>query len=244
MRRPSQRSIDLFNQLVEKQNQVRNYLRKIHKRAEEAYGAGRLPALVTPKSARKVRLNQFQGLSREELKRRTKMFWDRYRLMKSLFGAKDALRSYLGKTVVRGYRELWIDLIGVDPERYGKYSQEQIESSSQGEFMEVFNQLFKRGGEEFFYRMLLKGEIIEFRWIYMEFQNGYKENGYLDQQVQNIMKYKGLHGKQALYSATANIMPLREMQRDDKGRHIGGRFHKESTLREAKKRQELDEEEE
>ena len=59
LRKPSQRSINLYNRLIEQQNKVRKTLIHVHKKAEETIGAGRLPALIIPKSAHKIRNNQF-----------------------------------------------------------------------------------------------------------------------------------------------------------------------------------------
>ena len=83
MRVPSERTINLYNRLVANQNKVRKTLIRLHKNAEETSGAGRLPALVIPKSARRIKNNYFQVLSKDELKRRLKAFYNKLRQAKA-----------------------------------------------------------------------------------------------------------------------------------------------------------------
>ena len=188
LRKPSQRTIDLYNQLVEQQNKVRKTLRRIHKQAEEALGAGRLPALVIPKSSHKIRDSNFDKLSKDELSRRLKMFWQRYREAKKLFSK--GLKSYLAETVYKGYKELWQDSnsgIGEKPEgAFGRYSKEQIQNSPYGRAMEVYNILFT-SGPELFLALLYTGRVIQFKYIYLELQGvGNKEYSWLEQQVDEL----------------------------------------------------------
>ena len=184
-RRPSQKSIDLYNRLVEQNNQVRKKLKRIHKRAEEAFGAGRLPALIIPKSSHKVRMNQFQGLSSAELHRRLKAYWANLSRLKEQFA--QGLRSYLAKTVKDGYMQLWRDQIdlhsGERPEGFHglMFSREQIENSDMGAFMETYNKLF-RLSPEVFLAMLYAKRITAFKWIYIEMERGNAEGSWLQEQ--------------------------------------------------------------
>ena len=180
MRRPSQKSIDLYNRLVARANEVRKKLKRIHKREEEAFGAGRLPALIIPKSSHKVRANQFQGLSSAELHRRLKAYWANLSRLKEQFA--QGLRSYLAKTVKDGYMELWRDQIeafsGERPEGFHglMFSKEQIEDSNFGMFMQTYNKLF-RLSPEVFLAMLYTGRITAFKWIYLEMKDGRTAEG-------------------------------------------------------------------
>lgn len=185
LRKPSQHSIDLYNQLVSNQNKVRKQLMRIHKHAEETLGAGRLPALVIPKGARKIRMNQFEGLSKSELKYRLKAFWNRFKTAKQMFGK--GLTSYLAKTIKQGYMELWRDQIlymsGESPEGVAKmFTKEQIENSYMGEFMQTYNRL-NRLSSETFLAFLYHGDIIAFKWIYLEMTGqGRADDSWLEQQ--------------------------------------------------------------
>lgn len=228
MRRPSQRSIDLYNQLVKRQNEVRKALRKIHKHAEETLGAGRLPALVIPKSAKRIRRNYFEGISKAELTRRLRMFWNSYKQARELFSGKDPLRKYLGRTVFDGYRQLWVDLIGTDPEgSTGHYTQEQIiNAGDAGQFMEVFNKLFSRGQEMYFLALLYTKQVIEFKWIYQEYITGgvNYEYGYLSQQRDILARYiNNPKARKELYERASEIT---------------GYNHQNKTISKAEKRKE------
>lgn len=181
MRRPSQHSIDLYNQLVKKQNAVRKILKKIHKHAEETLGVGRLPALILPKRARQIQ-------NRDNLN--LKAFWNRYRKMRDMFG--NGINDYLGKVVKQGYMELWREHIGIDPEGYfGKYTPLQIrEAGELGIFMEVYNKLQGLSGLQFL-ALQYMGGITAFKWIYDELTNGIrdKENSYIQGQLESLEKF-------------------------------------------------------
>ena len=212
LRIPSQRSIDLYNQLVAQQNKVRKQLQRIHKKAEETAGAGRLPALVIPKNAHKVSRDRFYGLSKSELKKRLKAFYKRYNEAKQLFGR--GLRSYIAKTVKQGYMDLWRDQIlfngGEMPEGpFNLYTKEQIELSFLGEFMETYNKL-NRLSPEVFLGLLYSGRIIQFKYIYAEMTgNGNREYSWIDQQNDNLV---GMSSKKAQ-------MELLALMSDVEGNH-------------------------
>lgn len=189
LRRPSQRTIDIYNQLVEQQNRVRKTLLKMHKQAEETLKVGRLPALVIPRKARKYRNIFSQGLSKAELSRRLKKFWSSYRRAKELFSG--GLNTYLAETVMKGYMDIWVNNqygIGVEPEgrrRNGvkAYSKEQIEYSDMGDAMEAYNAMFTHG-VDFFMALLYTGRIIEFKFIYADFKGDVDKNYYVSQQTE------------------------------------------------------------
>lgn len=195
IRRPSKHSIDLYNQLVEQQNKVRRQLLKMHKKAEETLGAGRLPALVIPKSAHKVRPDNFirrEGMSIEKLREKLREYWARYAQMKKLFGK--GIDSYLKETVFRGYKELWTgeNGIGEDPEgAFGRYSKEQIQNadSRTASVMQLYNQLFTRG-VDFFMALLYTNKVLDFKVIYDELHHiGGREYTYIDQQADLLKVY-------------------------------------------------------
>ena len=251
LRRPSQRSVDLYNQLVAQQNKVRKQLIRIHKNAEEALGAGRLPSLVIPRSAKRITRDRFYGLSTYELRRRAKEFWRKYHEAQRLFAGKRPLGRYLGRTLVDGYREIWIEKIfdGVEPEgKTGKYTSEQIEMADKNasRLMEIFNMFFARGREMFFLSMLNAGEITQFRYIYQEFDNGlsYKEDSWAQQQIDSAMRYMDSRGR--LRSKEIEGLDTRAGLSDNQVRKINkgeeeaetysGR-NRQSTIREAEKRQ-------
>ena len=194
---PSQRSVDLYIQLVAQQNKVRKQLQRIHKNAEETAGAGRLPALVIPKNAHKVSRDRFYGLSKSELQKRLKAFYKRYDEAKQLFGR--GLRSYIARTVKQGYMELWRDQIlsigGESPAgKFNMFTKEQIENSSMGDFMETYNKL-NRLSPEVFLGLLYSGILIQFKYIYAEMVgNGNREYSWLDQQNDNLV---GMSSKKA-----------------------------------------------
>ena len=173
LRKPSQRSIDLYNQLVERQNKVRKQLRRIHKQAEETFGSGRLPALIIPKRSHKLRKSHFQGLSSAELHRRLKAYWSKLAELKSNFSA--GLKSYLAKTVKEGYLQLWLDQIeahsGETPDAFKGhlFSKEQMEKSEYGDFMRTYNRLYMLSPESFL-AMLYTGRMLSFKYIYREME--------------------------------------------------------------------------
>ena len=183
MRKPSQKSIDLYNRLIAEQNKARKQLSRIHKRAEETLGTGRLPALIIPRRARKIRSNQFEGLSAKELHRRLKQYWSNLASLKEQFSR--GLTSYLAKTVKEGYMALWrdqiLDFSGEKPDVFGYtdkegnyhgrlFSKEQIENSEYGEFMKTYNRLFMLSPETFL-AMLYTGRMLAFKFIYEEMKN-------------------------------------------------------------------------
>ena len=179
LRKPSQRSINLYNRLIEQQNKVRKTLIHVHKKAEETIVAGRLPALIIPKSAHKIRNNQFQGLTGAELRRRLKRFWASLRTLREQFA--QGLRTYLAHTVKDGYMQLWRDQIesfsGETPEALNGYvfTKDQIEDSDYGEFMHTYNRLFMMSPEVFL-AMLYSGRLIAFKWIYLEMKNAGRDS--------------------------------------------------------------------
>ena len=188
MRKPSQKSINLYNQLIERQNKVRRQLKRIHQHAEETLGAGRLPALIIPKSGRKIKLSQFEGLSPAELHRRLKQYWSKLGQLKAEFSK--GLKSYLARTVKDGYMELWRDQIelhsGETPEAFHnlRFSKDQIESSEYGGFMETYNKLFMLSPEVFL-AMLYSGRLLSFKYIYREMERvgrGGAEGSWLEEQ--------------------------------------------------------------
>lgn len=224
LRKPSQHSIDLYNQLVEQQNKIRKQLRIAHKRAEEALGAGRLPALVIPKVAHKVKKSHFDNMSNAKLR----LFWRAYREKKALFGA--GLTSYIARTVMEGYKELFIDNkygIGFKPEgAFGRYTKEQMELYPEHEKkMQAYNALFTHGSE-FFLALLYSNNIPEFKWIYIEFRDGEKEDGFLDQTVENVSRFMSPRTRAQLMEHSQEI--------------IGTYKHKDKTIKEAKRRAEED----
>lgn len=174
-RKPSQRSIDIYNQLVKQQNKVRKQLKRFHKRVEEREGVGKLPALQVPKRARSVLMSQLNS----EIAR--KAFWKRYTHAKELFG--QGLKSYLSRVIKQGYMELWREQIGTEPLGVAKmFTKEQIENSDMADFMETYNRL-NRLSSEVFLAMLYSGEIISFKYIYQEMQGSSGQSySWLEQQ--------------------------------------------------------------
>lgn len=230
-RRPSQRTIDIYNQLVQTQNKVRKTLLKIHKHAEETQSVGRLPALILPKKARKYRDIFSQGLSKAELKKRLKAFWDKYRKMKQLFS--QGLSSYLKNMVFEGYRKLWIEQIGVEPAsykeggRFGRYTNEQILHSDNGKAMEVYNMLFTHGSD-LFMALLYTERVTEFKYIYDDLVGKVEKNYYLDDQISKI--------RQFIDSPKARDQLFNEAEK------VTGYKHSKAVVNKAKKAEEEDEE--
>lgn len=194
---PSQKSIDLYNRLVAQQNKTRKTLRRIHKQAEETLGAGRLPALVIPKSAHKIKRNYFEGLSSEQLHARLRAWYSRLHEMQTLF-AKGA-KSYLAKTIKEGYLDLWLDQIeahtGERPEGFNGhiFTREQIEKSEFGDFMQTYNRLFRLSPLSFL-AMLYTGRMIAFKYIYREMEKRRGRNfegSWLEEQNQ-LLSLKGI----------------------------------------------------
>lgn len=209
LRRPSKHSIDLYNQLVENQNKVRKQLRKIHKHAEETLGAGRLPALVIPKSAHKIRSNHFSGLTPEELRRRLKAYWGKYQDLKRLFA--NGMDSYLKETVFNGYKELWSGENGIGelPEgKFGRYSKEQIAFADEktASVMKLYNQLFTRG-VDFFMALLYTNKILDFKVIYDELHNiGGRGYSYIEQQSDFLKVYNSPKARAELVERAKEVM--------------------------------------
>ena len=211
LRRPSPKTINLYNRLVENQNKVRKQLRRIHKNAEEASGAGRLPTLVIPKSAHKIRHNYFEGLSSAELQRRLKQFYEKLNNAKALFAS--GIKSYLSRTLKDGYMELWRDQIlfrsGESPEGYfGKFSTEQIENSYMGEFMEVYNMMMSLSAETFL-ALLYSGKIIQFKFIYSDMNTGLEKepDSWLMQQKELLEIYRSPKARMQLFEGMKDIIP-------------------------------------
>lgn len=223
LRRPSQKSIDLYNRLVAEQNKVRKTLRKIHKNAEESIGAGRLPALVVPKKARKI-TQRFFDVDKSKLAQRVKEYWKKLKDMKLHF--MRGIESYLAETVMKGYKELWLDSqygIGEEPEGYfGRFSEEQIRNSDNPNAMRSYNALFTNGAQ-FFLALLYSDKIIPFKYIYMELQGiGGREYSYLEQQVDILSPYVSRAERYKLM---------------DEASEITGYKHKESTLKKAREKE-------
>lgn len=226
LRRPSARTVDLYNQLIQKQNKVRSVLRKIHKEAEQASGAGRLPALVVPKSSHKVRPNYFNGLTKAQLQLRLKRFYESYRNLRESFGGKDPLRRYIAKTVTSGYRDLFKDLIGIEPASPGFYSKSQrihATDAMTAKYMDLYNKMFHYGNEMQFYKLLITGHIIEFKWFYREFMYGSEnENAYVDQQLEEWDRFSSIEERMKLDKSLESISP-----------ELSRRIHKSSTITKA-----------
>ena len=212
---PSQRSIDLYNKLVEQQNKVRKTLRRIHKKAEEALGAGRLPALVIPKSAHKIRRSHFNNMTSMKLK----MFWQAYREKKALFS--HGLDSYLNKVVVKGYRELWEGEYGIGEKPAlnsfgGMYSKEQIENADEdkADAMRAYNGLFTKG-PMFFLAMLYTNNVISFKYIYQELYmgTGSKEYSFIDQQIEINNRLSGPKARSQLLDEASYITGYRHPEK-------------------------------
>ena len=219
-RKPSQHSIDLYNQLVQRQNKVRNTLRRIHTEAEASKGAGRLPALVIPKKAHKLRQGHFEGRNKAILKMKIQAFWKNYRALREAFGGKDPLRKYIAKTVTRGYRDLFKDLIGIDPEANGLFSKSQIVHADEttAKYMQLYNKMFRYGNEMQFYKLLITGNIIEFKWFYREFMFGNEnENLYVEEQLDIWNRANTPKAKQQLDEAVNKISPelSKELHKND-----------------------------
>ena len=198
MRRPSQRTIDLYNQLVAQQNKVRKQMIGIHKRAEETLGAGRLPSLVIPKASHKIKKSYFD-VDRATLARRLREFWKKYNEAKTLFRGKSPINTYLARTLVDGYAELWREhIIQEDPEGYGgKYTDEQIMLGGNSTAMKIYNELFRRGRELFFLGLLNTGQIVSFQYIYQEAEAGNldKENSWGYQQLLTAKRFLTSNGR-------------------------------------------------
>lgn len=231
-RKPSQRTIDIYNQLVEQQNKVRKTLIKMHKQAEEMLAVGRLPALVIPKRARKYRNVFYEGLSKAELRKRLKAFWNKYRLAKQMFSG--GINTYLKEMVFKGYRQLWLDQIGVLPAsykeggRFGRYTDYQIENSDMGKAMEVYNMLFTHGSD-LFLALLYSDRITEFKYIYDDLVGKVEKNYYLDDQISKVEMFIN--------------SPKARMQLYDKLEEFTGYKHSKSVIRKANKKAKEDEEE-
>lgn len=200
LRRPSQHSIDLYNKLVEEQNKVRRRLLRIHKKAEETIPAGRLPALIIPKRARKIANNYFE-VDKMNLKRKIKAFWNKYSQAKEFFG--QGIKSYLSRTLKDGYLELWRNQIqeqlGIKPEggvnaKVGAwyFSSSQLEEMSEEErkIAEIYNFL-ARLSPEVFLALLYRGKLLQFQFIYEEMRYGStKEYSWIDQQMELLEPYR------------------------------------------------------
>ena len=219
LRKPSQKSVDLYNQLVKQQNEVRKRIMRIHKHAEETLGAGRLPALVVPKRVRKISMRQFEGLSKAQLKHKLQVFWGKFKSAKEMFGK--GLTSYLSKTVKEGYMDLWRDQIlymsGESPEGVAKmFTKEQIENSYMGEFMQTYNRLNRLSSESFL-AFLYHGDIIAFKWIYLEMTGqGRADDSWLEQQNVLLNKNSSIRRqKEILYEMTGfeKSHPKKTMQK-------------------------------
>ena len=212
MRVPSERTINLYNRLVANQNKVRKTLIRLHKNAEETSGAGRLPALVIPKSARRIKNNYFQVLSKDELKRRLKAFYNKLRQAKANFAS--GMKSYLARTLKDGYIELWKDQInqffGESPEgAFGKFSKEQIENSEGGLYMQVFNML-QQMSSAMLLALLYAGKIIQFKWIYQDMQAGLggTKDSWTEQQLRILSPYMSPKARKEFYEKMESVNPV------------------------------------
>ncbi len=204
LRRPSQHSINLYNKLVEQQNKVRRRLLRIHKKAEETISAGRLPALIIPKRAKKIPAGYFEVdkvAQKMLLKSRIKAFWKKYSQAKEFFG--QGIKSYLSRTLKDGYLELWRnqmqEQLGIKPEGgmnakvgawYFSSSQLQEMSEEERKIAEIYNFL-ARLSPEVFLALLYRGKLLQFQFIYEEMRYGSrKEYSWIDQQVELLEPYR------------------------------------------------------
>ena len=194
LRRPSQHSIDLYNKLVEEQNKVRRRLLRIHKKAEETIPAGRLPALIIPKKARKITREYFE-VDKMSLKRKLRAFWKKYSQAKEFFG--QGIKSYLSRTLKDGYLELWRnqmqEQLGIMVEG-GKwyFTPLQLKEMSEEDrrFAEIYNFL-ARLSPEVFLALLYRGKLLQFQFIYEEMRYGArKEYSWIDQQIELLEPYR------------------------------------------------------
>lgn len=213
LRRPSQHTIDLYNKLVAQQNKVRKNLIRIHKQAEETIGAGRLPALIIPKKARRVSQRDF-SIDKVNLKRKLKAFWQRYREAKEFFGR--GIKSYLSKTLKEGYMELWRERMqiemGLIPEGYrNNFSALQLKEMTENEriIAGIYNML-NRLSPEVFLALLYKGKLIQFQFIYEDMHNGTadKVNSWSEQQAFQLEDYRSR-------KAQIDLLNQLNIERDD-----------------------------
>lgn len=194
LRRPSQHTIDLYNQLVAQQNKVRKQLLRIHKKAEETIPTGRLPALTIPKKARRISARDFD-VDKASLRRRLQAFWSRYAQAKAFFG--QGIKSYLSKTVKQGYMDLWRERMqiemGLIPEgAYGRFSALQLKEMNEDErrIADIYNFLVGLSAEVFL-ALLYRGKLLQFQFIYEEMKYGVKdkENSWSAQQADLLEDY-------------------------------------------------------
>ena len=194
LRKPSQHTIDLYNQLVAQQNKVRRQLLRIHKRAEETIPTGRLPALIIPKKARRISARDFE-VDKFALKRKLQAFWDKYKKAKAFFG--QGIKSYLSKTVKQGYMDLWRERMqiemGLIPEgSYGRFSALQLKEMTEDErrIASIYNFLVGLSAEVFL-ALLYRGKLLQFQFIYEEMKYGIKdkENSWSQQQAELLEVY-------------------------------------------------------
>lgn len=197
LRKPSQHTIDLYNQLVAQQNKVRKQLLRIHKKAEETIPTGRLPALIIPKKARRISARDFD-VDKMSLKRKLQAFWNRYKQAKEFFG--QGIKSYLSQTVKYGYIGLWLERMNVEmgliPEGNqherkdgvisGYFTPQQLKemNEDQRRIAEIYNFLY-RLSPEVFLALLYRGRLLQFQFIYEEMKYGVKdkENSWSMQQA-------------------------------------------------------------
>lgn len=211
LRRPSQHTIDLYNKLVEQQNKVRRRLLRIHRKAEETIPTGRLPALIIPKKARKIKRDFF--VDKANLKRKLQAFWDKYNKAKAFFG--QGIKSYLSKTLKQGYMDLWRDQmqqqLGLMPEgHYSTFSPLQLKEMTEDErrIAEIYNFLMRLSSETFL-ALLYRGKLLQFQFIYEEMKYGQnKEYSWIQQQADLLSPY---HSRKV----QAELMRQDEIMRDD-----------------------------
>ena len=182
LRKPSQHTVDLYNQLVAQQNRVRKQLLRIHKRAEETIPTGRLPALIIPKKARRISMRDFD-VDKMSLKRKLQAFWRKYKEAKAFFG--QGIKSYLSETLKKGYMDLWrtrmredMGLIPEYYEGYGRFSALQLKEMTEDErrIAELYNYLVMLSPEVFL-ALLYRGKLLQFQFIYEEMK-GLKDREY------------------------------------------------------------------
>lgn len=195
LRKPSQHTVDLYNQLVAQQNRVRKQLLRIHKRAEETIPTGRLPALIIPKKARRISMRDFD-VDKMSLKRKLQAFWRKYKEAKAFFG--QGIKSYLSETLKKGYMDLWrtrmredMGLIPEYYEGYGRFSALQLKEMTEDErrIAELYNYLVMLSPEVFL-ALLYRGKLLQFQFIYEEMK-GIKDREYswLSQQEDLLEPY-------------------------------------------------------
>lgn len=197
---PSQKQLQLYDELLKRQNITRKRLLRRRRIIEERGGSGRpLPDLVLPMKAKRSRdISRYANYFDSYEDYRNKM-----RALRELYGGKGSpelgfYRSAYKRNIldhIKGWIEDYLNFSEKPKGYFGKYSEEQILIANQiaddgGKFLELYNKMISLSTAEFM-AMYDTGMIPKLKYIYDEIRNvGSISFSYVDEFLDSYSDFK------------------------------------------------------